>query len=99
MCYQQAPRLKGSVSSRSVAGALGWTDVCELAMNESALPEVEMLQMTYHVTGSVEAIYRKVSKWIRLQPLYKSIACGTVCCTMSTQASSRYQKEGNHRVG
>ena len=36
------------------------------------------MQMLYRVTRCVEAIYGTVSKRIRLKPLYKSTACGTV---------------------
>ena len=62
------------------------------AVNDSALHQFEAMQMRYRVTRSVEAIYRKVSKGIRLKPLYKSTVCGTVCCTTSTLVSSSYQK-------
>ena len=68
------------------------------AVNDSALPQFEMMQMRYRVTRCVEAIYRKVSRGIWLKPLYKSTACGTVCCTTSTLVSSSYQKEVNHRA-
>ena len=61
------------------------------AMNDSASPQVEAVQMRYHVMRSVEAIYEKVSKRIQIQPQYKSTAYGTVCCTMLTQVSSSYQ--------
>ena len=54
------------------------------AVNDSALPQSETMQMRYRVTRSVEAIYSKVSKGIRLKPLYNSTARGTVCCTTST---------------
>ena len=37
--------------------------VCQYALNESASPQPEMLQMKYHVTRrSVEAIYLEVCK-------------------------------------
>ena len=39
------------------------------AVNDSALPQFEMMQMRYRVTHSVEAIYKKVSKGIQLKPL------------------------------
>ena len=62
-------------------------------VNDSALPQLETMQMKYRVMHCVEAIYGMVSKGIRLKPLYKSTACGTVCCTTSTQTSSRYHGE------
>ena len=68
-------------------------------VNESASPQVEMLQMKYRATCSVEAIYEKVFKMIRLQPLYKSTVCGTVLCTTSTEVSSMYKRKYNHGVG
>ena len=68
----------------------------EHAVNDSALPQLETMQMKYRVTRCVEAIYGMVSKRIQLKPLYKSTACGTVCCTTSTLVSSSYQKEVNH---
>ena len=46
----------------------------QYGLNESASPRVEMLQMKYRVTRSVEVIYQEVSKRIRLQPLYRSTA-------------------------
>ena len=49
--------------------------VREHVMNDSALPQLETMQMKYHVTRCVEAIYGTVSKRIRLKPLYKSTAC------------------------
>ena len=55
------------------------------AVNDSALPQREMMQMRYRVTRCVEAIYGKVSKRIRLKSLYNSTACGTVCCTTLTR--------------
>ena len=61
------------------------------AVNDSALPQLEAMQMRCRVTRSVEAIYEKVSKRIRLQLLYKPTACGTVCCTTLAQVSSNYQ--------
>ena len=70
--------------------------VREHAVNDSALPQSETMQMTYRVTRCIEAIYGTVSKRIRLKPLYKSTACGTVCCTTSTHVSSSYQKKVNH---
>ena len=70
--------------------------VREHAVNDSALPQSETMQMKYRVTRYVEAIYETVSKRIRLKPLYKSTACGTVCCTTSTHVSSSYQKKVNH---
>ena len=54
------------------------------AVNDSALPQLETMQMKYRVTRCVEAIYGEVSKRIRLKSLYNSTACGTVCCTTST---------------
>ena len=50
------------------------------------------------VMRCVEGIYRKVSKGIRLKPLYKSTVSGTVCCTTLTLVSSSYQKEVSKRV-
>ena len=67
------------------------------AVNDSALPQPETMQMTYCVTRCIEAIYGTVSKRIRLKPLYKSTACGTVMCTTSTLVSSSYQKGSQPR--
>ena len=64
--------------------------VCDHAVIDSALPQIETMQMRCRVTRTVEAIYGRVSKRIRLKPLYKSTASGTVCCTTSTLASSSY---------
>ena len=64
------------------------------AVNDSAMPQSETMQMTYHVTRCIEAIYGTISKRIRLKPLYKSTASGTVRCTTSTLVSSSYQ-QGN----
>ena len=66
----------------------------EHAVNDSAMPQSETMQMTYYVTRCIEAIYGTISKRIRLKPLYKSTAPGTVRCTTSTLVSSSYQ-EGN----
>ena len=66
----------------------------EHAVNDSAMPQSETMQMTYHVTRCIEAIYGTISKRIRLKPLHKSTAPGTVRCTTSTLVSSSYQ-EGN----
>ena len=54
------------------------------AVNDSALPQLEEMQMRYRVTCSVEAIYEKVSEEIQLKPLHKTTACGTVYCTTLT---------------
>ena len=59
------------------------------AVNDSALPQIETMQMRYCATCCVEAIYRRVFKRIRLKPLYKSTACGTVSCTTSTYVSEK----------
>ena len=69
----------------------------EHAVNDSALPQFETMQMKHRVTRCVEAIYKKVSKGIGLMPLYKSTACGTVCCTMLTLVFSSYQKGSQPR--
>ena len=69
------------------------------AMNDSALHQFEGMQTRYRVTRSVEAIYEKVTQGIRLKPLYKTTACGTVLCTTSTEVSSMYQRKNNHGVG
>ena len=71
--------------------------VREHAVNDSALPQSETMQMTYRVTRCIEAIYGTVSKRIRLKPLYKSTAFGTVMCTTSTLASSSYQEGSQPR--
>ena len=47
------------------------------AVNDSALPQSETMQMRYRVTRCVEAIYGEVSKRIRLKPLYNSVYCTT----------------------
>ena len=65
-------------------------------VNDSALPQFETMQMRYRITRCIEAIYRTISKRIRLKPLHKSTASGTVCCTTSALMSSSYQKEVNH---
>ena len=70
--------------------------VREHVVNDSALPQLETMQMKYRVTRCVEVIYETVSKRIRLKPLYKSTVCGTICCTTSTHVSSSYQKKVNH---
>ena len=70
--------------------------VREHVVNDSALPQLETMQMKYRVTRCVEVIYGTVSKRIRLKPLYKSTAPGTVSCTTLTLVSSSYQKKVNH---
>ena len=74
--------------------------VRKYAMNESASPLPEILQMKYRVKHSVEVvIYLGVFKRICLQLLYKSTACGTVLCTTSPEVSSMYKRKYNHGVG
>ena len=46
-----------SVSSGSVTGACGRYASRDHAMNDSALPQREMMQMRYRVTRCVEAIH------------------------------------------
>ena len=67
------------------------------AVNDSALPQSETMQMTYRVTRCIEAIYGIVFKRIRLKPLYKSTVYGTVRCTTSTLVSSSYQEGSQPR--
>ena len=77
-------KITAFVSSGSVTGACGRYASRDHAVNDSVLPQREMMQMRYRVTRCVEAIYGEVSKRIRLKSLYNSTACGTVCCTTST---------------
>ena len=68
-------------------------------MNESALPQPEILQMKYRVMRSVEVIYLGVFKRICLQPLYKSTACGTVLCTTLTEYIQCIKERGTTELG